>query len=348
MNFLQDFNTAINNVNKEIENDKYMQDANFCQFIKDSMDMICTRTSYINEVPIKQLSVIQEDKMFETISDFFKSIDNEFYDKSSKILDNKYPNTKVYIYDFHKDDPNNLTHYYVHYSSQKTKVFLPLRYSLTQEDANKIDYEYGEDFCTIDDLYSIVHEISHLFDINPEDFADTPTLTRDILTEVTPGIFENFLSSYLLKNGIFNPDSIINKKARTNNKLVTHANVARIKLLFSQIQKSKGTITEIDIKDVSKTENLNNTEFKNILYLITYSNISIIENKRYALCAMYSPMIFEKCRTHSGKTVELLKKYLNETSDNLPFADILKGVGIDIKQDINKYKCEEKDNQIDR
>ena len=45
-------------------------------------------------------------------------------------------------------------------------MFLPLRYKLSENEAKEIDLKYGEDFCTIDDLYSVTHEISHLFDIN--------------------------------------------------------------------------------------------------------------------------------------------------------------------------------------
>ena len=68
--FLENFNKAIDKVNEEITNNKYMNNTQFCNFIINAMDMICRRMSYQNESSNKQITVIQEDKMFETVLDF--------------------------------------------------------------------------------------------------------------------------------------------------------------------------------------------------------------------------------------------------------------------------------------
>jgi len=166
--FLNNFNKVIDNISEEIEKDKYMKNSHFYSFIKNAMDVICQKMSYQTENTNRQITVIQEDKMFEVILDFFKSINIEFYNKALEILKNKYPNTRTYIYDFHRDDPNHLTHYCIHYEKGKAEIFLPLRYRLSENQSKEIDLKYGENFYTIDDLYSITHEISHLFDIKPE------------------------------------------------------------------------------------------------------------------------------------------------------------------------------------
>lgn len=336
--FLQNFNKAIDKTYDEINNDKYMSNPQFYNFIRDAMDMICTRMSFQRENPNKQIAVLQEDRMFEIIFDFFKSTDDEFYDKALKIIKNEYPNTKTYIYDYHKDDPQQLFHYSVLYKEGKATVFLPLRYKLNKNESEEIDFKYGEDFYTIDDLYSITHEISHLFDIQPENYTKDPTETRNILTEVTPGIFEHFLTDYLLRKGIFEESIIREKKKRINNKLLTIANLSRLKLKFLELKRRKGEIADEDIQLMMENDYLSNEEFINILNLIVRTDMGINESKRYAFCGMYAPMIFQKCKINSDKTTQMLKKYLNECSENLPFTDILKGFGIDIKREIDEFR----------
>jgi len=338
--FLNNFNKVIDNISEEIEKDKYMKNSHFYSFIKNAMDVICQKMSYQTENTNRQITVIQEDKMFEVILDFFKSINIEFYNKALEILKNKYPNTKTYIYDFHRDDPNHLTHYCIHYEKGKAEIFLPLRYRLSENQSKEIDLKYGENFYTIDDLYSITHEISHLFDIKPENYTNDPSETRDVLTEITPGIFELLLSDYLLKNKIFEEKVISEKKLSINNRLLTHANLCRIKLKFLELKRKKGKITQEDIELMIEDDILDNDEFVNILNLIVCSDVKVVENKRYAFCGMCSPIIFQRCKMHSEQN--LLKKYLDECAQNVPFTDILIGFGIDFKREINE--CRDKDN----
>ena len=334
--FLKSFNKSIDNVSEEIKKDKYMKNPHFYSFIKSSMYMICRRMSYQDETSNKQIAVIQEDKMFEAILDFFKSIDIEFYNKALEILKNKYPNTKTYIYDFHKEDPNHLTYYSIQYEKGMVRIFLPLRHKLSEDEAKEIDLKFGEDFYTIDDLYSITHEISHLFDITPESYTNYPSQTRDVLTEVTPGIFELLLSEYLLKKGLFDENIIKWKKSSINNRLLSHANLCRIKLEFLELKRKKGEITQEDIELMMENDLLTNDEFVNILNLIVCSEVKVFENKRYAFCCMCAPIIFQKCK--KDKDQNSLKKYLHECSQNIPFTDVLNGFGIDLKREIDKYK----------
>lgn len=337
--FLQDFNKAIDNVLKEVSQDKYMSNLQSYDFTINSVNMICRRMSYQNESFDTQISVMHEDKIFELMLDFFKSIDIELYNKARAIIENRYPNTKTYIYDFHKADPNHSTFYSVQYEDGKARLFLPLGYSLSKSELESIHHEHGDDFYTLDDLYSIVHEISHLLDINPEKYTKEPLRTRDILTEITPNVFELMLSEYLLSKGIFEESVIKDKKVKKNNSLFTHANLCRIKLGFLELKKKKGEIAQEDIEAMMKEDILGENEFINIINLIVNSGVSVIENRRYAFAGMYAPIIFQKCKASSNQG--LLQKYLYECSENIPFTDILHGFGIDIKSDIYKYLGEE-------
>jgi len=341
MSFLQDFNNAIDNVIFETKNDKYLQNQNFYNFIRDSMEMICNKVCYYDENPNLEIPVIHEDELFETILDFFKSIDIDFYDKTYNILNNKYPNIEAYIYDFHKIEvPSYIPNYYhVDFSEVITKVYLPLGYELTKEKAEEIEHKYGKDFYTIDDLYSITHEIAHFLDKKTNKITGKITSTADILAETTPIIFENLLTDYLLKKETFNKNSIINKKNKQNNLFMNHAHLTRLMLLFSEIKKSNGIITKNDIEHIMKNEKISKTRFNYLIKIIPYSDTCVTTGKRYAFSAFYCPIIAEKIRISNSSN--LLKKYLHEVSENVPFTDILKSFGIDIKKDIKKFKEED-------
>ena len=63
---------------------------------------------------------------------------------------------------------------------------------------------------TIEDIYALVHEISHTFDLVPNDNS-----TRNMLGEVTPYCFEAMLGKYLIKKGNSNRRRH-NKHRKTN------------------------------------------------------------------------------------------------------------------------------------
>ena len=136
--FLQNFNKKIDSVSEEIKGNERMSNSQFYNLVVNSLNEICRKMSYQNEAPEKQIAVVQEDRMFEIILNFFKSIDIELYNKAEAIIKNKYPNTKTYIYDYHKEDTNNTTCYGVQYEEGKAKVFLPLGYKQSKEEIKKI------------------------------------------------------------------------------------------------------------------------------------------------------------------------------------------------------------------
>ncbi len=329
--FLQEFNEAISRDSEEIKKDKYMCNDQFYNYIMGVVTDICKEMSYEEVQSGKQLPVIHIDEMFDLALDFFKSVDVELYNKANAIVNGEYPNTKTYIYDFHKDDPEHTTHYGIMYEDGKARVFLPLGKKISETERNRIIQEHGEDYYTIDDLYSTVHEVSHLFDIDPEKYTKSPSKTRDVLAETTPHIFENLLSEYLLKKGIFNEDVIKEKSASISNLLTTHANVFRIRAIFIELKRRKGEITDEDIQSMMKNDMLGEDEFFNIINLIAHSDVSMAENKRYAFAAKYAPLIIQKSKEFPDK--KLLQKYLYECSQNVSVADILSVFDIGFKDD---------------
>ena len=334
--FIRDLNQVIDEVLEQIEDDQYMSNPQFYNFIVNLINDICKKMSYRKESPEKQMVVIQEDRMFEIALDFFKSIDIELYNKADAIFNDRYSNTKTYIFDSHKDDPDHMLFYFTMYQEGAAKVYLPLGYGLSKEERERIILEYGEDYYTLDDLYSIVHEASHLFDIKPEDYRIKPLKTRDVLTEVTPYIFEAMLTEYLLKEGSFNESAIREKENDINNKLLTHAHIGRIKLKFLELKRKKGEITEEDISSMMGQDMLSEEEFVNVINLVVNSGVSLIENRRYAFAGMYAPIIHQKCKTSPNKM--LLQKYLDECSQNIPYTDILSAFGIDLRNVSNGFK----------
>lgn len=336
--FIQNLNQVIDGVIEQIENDQYMSNPQFYNFSANLINEICQKMPY-KKVELKsQMVIIQEDRIFEIALDFFKSIDVELYNKAYAIFNKKYPNTKTYIFDSHKEDPDHTLFYHTMYQEGMARVYLPLGYGISKEDRERIIQEHGEDYYTLDDLYSIVHETSHLFDIKPEDYRIELLKTRDVLTEVTPYIFEEMLTDYLLKEGIFDKSAVIEEQNDRSNRLLMHAHIGRIKLKFLELKRKNGKITEEDIISMMKQDMLGEEEFVNILNLVINSGVSLIENRRYASARMFAPIIHQKCKENPSKM--LLQKYLDECSQNIPYTDILSAFGIDLRNVGNDFKSD--------
>lgn len=122
--------------------------------------------------PIQTITPLKKEEILKITLDFFKFIDIEFYNKARDVILQKNKNIKMNVYDinnikdFSQRDENGLLQYTpegnVESYNGNTKVNIPTRRAFNYK---------GEDIednnaCTLNDLYTIVHEISHLFDLD--------------------------------------------------------------------------------------------------------------------------------------------------------------------------------------
>ena len=234
----------------EIPNDK-MQVINNC--IHENLVNRRKSTDYnmlhqISEMIIKNLKIkerntnekyppIAEEKTKAVVLDFFKSLDEEWYEKAKSIISG---NSDI-EFNMYQDAPN------LDFSKTNSEG-LPL-YSkgpcvITRNGKNAMYIPCKGD---LRDVCTLVHEISHTFDLMER---DNPT--RNMLGEVTPYCFESMLDQYLVENKIATKEDVANHKK--HNLITSYNNAVETftKLELMKIKEKNGEIKSEDITNLQK------------------------------------------------------------------------------------------------
>ena len=167
--FLKKLNIAIDKVIKEKESLNINYD-----LLEKALEVMVKNSRFIDNGPISTVVAIKKSEMLTVTLDFFKSIDIEFYRKAIDTILQQNSNIKMNIYNFHniksyeRRDNNHLLEYTPYGTVQSrnglAKVNIPTRTELSSKEEKIFD----KDTCTLEDLYTVVHEISHLFDLELE------------------------------------------------------------------------------------------------------------------------------------------------------------------------------------
>ncbi len=250
--------------------------------------------------------------------DFFKSIDEELYQKAKAIIEGKseiefrmYQKDEVEDYDKKEEGefPEFSRSGAVHTNGKRTVMYIPLE-------------------GTIEDVYILVHEISHTFDLNIEN--DSRNATRNLWGEVTPAIFEAFLSEYLMKNGYQTQEISRVEKGRIisryDDSVETYA-----KLVLMNLMKRNGKITLEDIQQIQKETNLGTDKIKYILDRIIRSPQSVDYRARYMLGQLIYPYVVGKYISNSAQTMEDLKKFFSAIKED-NFGEAFESLGLPIEE----------------
>ena len=100
---------------------------------------------------------------------------------------------------------------------------------------------------TVEDIYLLVHEILHTFDLGEKDNS-----TRNLLGEVTSYCFEAMLSRFLTENGILNREDVTNREKGDIINCYDDAVETFAKLKLMRIKEQKGNIRQTDISEIWK------------------------------------------------------------------------------------------------
>ena len=256
---------------------------------------------------------IKKEEMLGLTLDFFKSIDERLYEEAVNTIIKKHNNIKVNIYnihnikDFNQQNEFGMTDYEkggsVQSSKGKATVRVPTKTELSAEESDLI----AKDSCTLEDLYTLVHEISHLFDLNmsqnSEDIIKEKgkerSVTRELLGESTAIAFEAMLTEYLLKNTNYPKQKIQNiMKIRINSSFFDARN-AYSKLILAKEKSKNGKITKEYIEDFVRKNNFSPGFAKHIIQDIIRNPKGMQWLKRYALAKLIAPTIIRK--THQER-----------------------------------------------
>lgn len=265
--------------------------------------------------PITKPSTMEETKKIAL--QFLKGLDQELYEKVKGVIEgNSKFSFNMYmldeIEDFSKTDNDGMPIHskipMVLEKNGKTGVFVPCK-------------------GTLEDIYLLVHELSHTFDLPPN---DNPT--RYVLGEITPYCFESMLSQYLVENGIATKEQVVGIEER---QIIGHYNdgvetFAKFKLM--KIKEEKGDITQDDIKQLQKRYGVNHNQIRYILDRMVNSAPVIEVKARYMTAQLIYPHFMEQYEQNPQSAIKTLKEYFEQIKSN-NFIGSLQTLGIEPRED---------------
>ena len=310
----------------EIPNDK-MQVINNC--IHENLVNRRKSTDYnmlhqISEMIIKNLKIkdrntnekyppIAEEKTKEVVLDFFKSLDEEWYERAKSIISG---NSDM-EFNMYQDSPN------LDFSKTNSDG-LPL-YSrgpcvITRNGKNAMYIPCKGD---LRDVCTLVHEISHTFDLMER---DNPT--RNMLGEITPYCFESMLDQYLVENKIATKEDVANHKK--HNLITSYNNAVETftKLELMKIKEKNGEIKSEDITNLQKKYNVPDKQLEFILTRLVKSEPSVDYRARYMIAELAQSHYMETYEKNPEKAIGNLKTYFGKVKEN-DFRGSLEALGIE-------------------
>jgi len=319
--FLKKLNIAIDQVIDE----KKELDIDY-DLLEKALEKMLKNVGNIQTSPIDAVTPIKKEEMLKIALDFFESIDPEFHKKAIEVILQQNESIKMNIYnrhkikDFKKRDERGLLEYTpggsVHTRKGLATVHIPTRndvYSKEEKILNK-------DECTLQDLYIIVHEIAHLFDMDLQD--DRPTIaeflgeddeksmiTRALLCETTSISFESMLSEYLLENKLYSKKAI-QEISKNNIQYYLHrAKSVYAKLVLAREKSENGDIDLKFIEKMMRDNGLSIQDTRRMAHDIIHDSGNLLYDNRYALGGLIAPTIIKRYKEDGAGT---LKKYLEE------------------------------------
>ena len=270
---------------------------------------------------------IKKEEMIKIMLDFFMAVDPMFYNKAIRVILGQDKDIRMNIYDVHsvknfneegEEDFIEYTPYGVLQNRKgRALVNIPTHSELSRKESKAIN----KDNLTLDDLYTIVHEISHSFDLNldlgkptkkeiaGEDETYEDNITRELTAEATAIAFEAMLSEYLLKNTSYSKSAVKQKSNRRINSCLQKVRIVYAKLVLAKEKEEKGEITLDFIENKMREYNMSIQGARRLAVNIVNSPRDMLMQNRYAIGGLIAPTII---KTYKTRGVEALKEYLEQ------------------------------------
>lgn len=343
--FLEQLNRAIDRTIREKQ--RFDMDYNM---LENVLEAIVKNQRFRQEGPVDKIIPIKKSEILSVALNFFESIDEEYYNEAVKIILGQRDRTKMGIYNthtvenFNEKDENGLPTYTkggdvtTYYGN--SYVHIPLQERISKKESKLL----AEDEGTLEDLYTVVHEITHLFDLNKED-TDVTTqqitqadrgsqkrkITRELLGEATTIAFEGLLTDYLLQKRLY-PEAAIKDVANIRaNSSLSDARIAYAKLVLAAEKERSGEITLDFIEKMMKQNNMSVQDVRRTARRVIDDNKGALYRNRYAIGGLVAPTIIKAYKSDKVNGTHALKAYLKAVyDDNLIGA--LKAIGIELNE----------------
>lgn len=264
--------------------------------------------------PITKPSTMEETK--EIALQFFKGLDQELYEKVKGIIEgNSKFSFNMYMLDENED------------FSQTDNDGMPIHSKTPRvmERNGKVGI-YVPCKGTLEDIYLLVHELSHTFD-----FVEGPDEPgRNILGEVTPHCFEAMLSQYLLEKGIATKEDVTNREKGTTISHYDDGVETFAKFELMKIKEQKGDISQNDLIQMQKKYGITNIQLGFVLGRMEGSESTIDFRARYMTAQLIYPHFMEQYEKNPQNAIITLKEYFKQIQAN-NFVGSLQSLGIEPK-----------------
>jgi len=339
--FLKKLNIAIDTIIEEKQSMKLDYD------IIEKVLKAMIKNRNVSNSAVSVVVTIDRNQLLSITLDFFNSIDSEFYKKAIEIILQQNNDIKINIYNVHdvsnfkkRDEDNFVEH--TPYGVVQTRnghalVNIPTRTELEGEEENIVNKKD----CTLEDLYAVVHEIAHLFDLNldigkptkneiageKETYEDN--ITRELTGEATTIAFEGLLSEYLLKNTAYPKAAIQQISNNRINSCLQKARIVYSRLLLAREKMERGEIALDFIEKLMRDYNLSIQDVRYMASSIINSPKDMLMHNRYAIGGLLAPTII---KTYKTKGSDALKRYLEEAK-KCDLESALKQIGIQLNDE---------------
>ena len=269
--------------------------------------------------------------------DFFKSIDEDFYQKAKNVILNVDEHVNIEIININNSDKTKKEGY-VKTINGKSEVYIPTQIEVLKKVALK------DEICTLGDLITLVHELAHLLDLNYKDSLPTNeeilrndlkvieykhTFTRELFGESTAIAFETLLMEYLMKETDYSNLVIIQEYIKRANELYDMTASLYFRLQLVKIKEEKNLITYDDLLNIAKSNGVSSDYFNFILRKTINDKASLTLRNRYVFAGAMSSTIIKKYHENGVGT---LKDYLTAVREDKE-DDVVNILGIDMDED---------------
>lgn len=336
----EEFVNKLNLAVDEIINEKMSMKLDY-DFIEKSLKPIIQYKN-INDRTIPVVTKIKKEYILKIALLFFESVDSELYKKALDIILGQEKDIAMKMYNVHfiknfkKKDEKGFLEYTPYGVAQTRKgealINIPTNTKISKEE----DRIINENNCSLEDLYTVVHEISHMFDLNLEigrptknEIADEPevyedNITRELTAEATAIAFERLLSEYLLERKLYPKLAIQQIDNGRTNSCLQKARMVYAKLVLAKEKEQKGEITLDFVEKCMRDYHLSIQGVRYIARSIINSKGDLLMQNRYAMGGFIAPTII---KTYKIGGATQLKKYLEEAK-KCNLESTLKQIGI--------------------
>lgn len=331
---LEELNKAIDRISQEKSRINFNRD-----ILERLMERIEKVIPYREESEIRIITPIRYNEMLKLVMDFYKSIDEEIYQKVKKYVFQQEKGVNFYIYNPYKIDKEKLdSKIGIKYSGVITEGYnwCEIHIPLTEQvnflrNKKNIELDNIIPEATLQDAYAMVHEIGHVLDFNIDQMRlgkaneGKKGVTRQLLTESTSLALEKMFSKYLLKNKIFSKEIIQAIDNIKENLVRDDCRTTYYKLMLYKEKEKNGQITEEFLEKIMRDKNFSRNEIRIIVKALINDNSRVWYQERYAIAKLIAPSIVKK---YEEGDISAIKEYLQSTQEG-NLKDALLAIGIE-------------------